>query len=85
MGVIIENDLCCSSHISALCKKMAYLIGCHLRDLPVAVLKMLVQSLVLSHLLYAGPVWGPSLSHNLQSRLEKMFNRAVRVVYGLRI
>jgi len=50
----------------------------------VVVLKMLVQSLALSHLCYAVPVWGPSLSHDLQSRLEKMFNRAVRVVYGLR-
>ena len=48
------------------------------------VLKVLVQSLVLSHLRYAVPVWGPSLSHDLQSRLEKTFNRAVRVIYGLR-
>jgi len=53
------------------------------RNLPVAILKLLVQSLVLSHLRYAVSVWGSSLSHDLQSRLEKMSNRAIRVVYGL--
>ena len=84
LGVVIDNDLCWSSHILALCKMAYYLIHCHRRSLPVAVLKMLIQSLVLSHLHYAMPVWRPSLSHDLQSRLEKMFNRAVRVVYGLR-
>ena len=74
LGVVIDNDFRWSSHISALCKKMAYylyLIGCHQRNLPVAVLKLLVESLVLSHLRYAVPVWGPSLSCDLQLRLEK--------------
>ena len=33
---------------------------------------------------YVVSVWGLSLSHDLQFRLERMFNRAVRVVYGLR-
>ena len=53
---------------------------------PVAVLNMLVQSLVLSHLHYAVPVWGPSLSQDSKSRVEKLvlFNRAVGVVYRLR-
>jgi len=46
----------------------------------VAILKLLE----LSHLCYAVSVWGPSLSHDLQSRLEKMFNHAIRMVYGLR-
>ena len=49
-----------------------------------AVLKMFVQSLVLSHLRYTVPVWGPYLSHNLQSRLEKMFKCAASVVKELR-
>jgi len=52
----------------------------YILNLPVAILKLLV----LSHLRYAVSVWGPSFSHDLQSRLEKMFNRAIRVVYGLR-
>ena len=63
LGVVIDNDHCWSS---ALCKKMAYylyLIDCHQINLPVAVLKMLVQSHVLSHLRYAVPIWGPSLSY----------------------
>jgi len=54
------------------------------RNLLVAILKLLVLSLVLSYLRYAVSVWGPSLSYDLQSRLEKMFNRVIRVVYGLR-
>jgi len=65
------------SHFSSLQEDGILLVGCHQRNLPVAVLKMLTQSLI-------STVWGPSLSHDLQSRLEKMFNRAVRVVYRLR-
>ena len=85
LGVVIDSDLCWSSHISALCKKMAYylyLIGYHQRNLPVAVLKMLIQSLVLSHRRYAMPVWGPSLSHDLQSRLEKCSIMLLRLSMG---
>jgi len=88
LAAVIDNDLRWFLAFQLFVRKWhsyyLYLIGCHQRNLPVAVLKMLVQSLVLSHLRYAVPVWEPSLSHNSQSRLEKMFNRAVRAVYGLR-
>ena len=56
MGILL---LWWPSHISTLCKKMAYylyLIGCYQRNLPVAILKLLV----LSHLRYVVSVWGPS-------------------------
>ena len=59
LGVVILHW---SSYNSVLCKKMAYylyLIDWHQRTLLLAVLNMLVQSLVLSHLRYAVPVWGP--------------------------
>ena len=66
-------------------RKLAYETESHklsplLIDALYAAFESVNQSLVLSHLRYAVPVW----SHDLQSRLEKMFNRAVRVVYGLR-
>ena len=61
-----------------------YLIGCYQKNLPVAILKLLIQPLVLSHLHYTVSVCGPSLSHDLQPRLERMINHAVRIVYGLR-
>ena len=49
------------------------------------ILKSLVESLVLSHLNYALPVWGPALAHDLLTRLVKMHNRTVRVIGGLKI
>ena len=44
---------------------------------------MLANSLVISQLTYALPVWGPSLKVNLCSRLHHLYNCAVRVVCGL--
>ena len=61
-----------------------YLISYHHKALPMSILKLLVESLVLSHLNYALPVWGPSLAHDLLTRLVKMHNRAIRVIGGLR-
>ena len=87
LGVQIDEHLKWNSHVSYLCKKMAYylyLISCHHKALPMSILKLLVESLVLSHLNYALPVWGPSLAHDLLSRLVKMHNRAIRVIGGLR-
>ena len=43
-----------------------------------------MESLVLSHLNYALPVWGPALVHDLLARLVKMHNRAIRVIGGLK-
>ena len=44
---------------------------------------MLVESLVLSHLNYALPVWGPALSHDLLARLVKMHNSAIQIIGGM--
>ena len=51
--------------------------------LPMFILKLLVESLVLSHLNYTLPVWGPALTHDLLA-LVKMHNRAIRVIGGLK-
>ena len=87
LGVQIDEHLKWISHVSYLCKKMAYylyLISYHHKALPTSILKLLVESLVLSHLNYALPVWGPSLAHDLLTRLVKMYNRAIRVIGGLK-
>ena len=48
------------------------------------ILKLLVESLVLSRLNYALPVWGPALACDLLARLVKMHNRAIRVIGELK-
>ena len=83
----IDERLKCNTHGSYLCKHMAYylyLISCHRKALLTFILKMLVESLVLSHLNYAMPVWGPALAHDLLVRLVKIHNRAIQVIGGLK-
>ena len=87
LGVHIDECLKWNTHVSYLCKRMAYylyLISCHRKVLPTFILKLLVESLVLSHRNYALPVWGPALAHDLLARLVKMHNRAIRVIGGLK-
>ena len=47
-------------------------------------MKLLLDSLVLSHVYYALPVWGPSLSLQLSSRLKRMQSRAVCLAFSLK-
>ena len=46
-------------------------------------LKTLTENLVLSHLTYSLPVWGPSLSKYSLQRIKYLQNRAVRLCRGL--
>ena len=65
---------------------MAYylhLINSHKHCLSSHLLKLLVESLVFSHLSYALPVWGPPLNQQLLQRLERTQNRAVRLCKNL--
>ena len=83
----IYSKLSWRSHVANVCKKMAYylyLIRYHRDILPKHIIKMLMESLVLSHLNYALPVWGPSLHSDLVSCLCRFHNQAVRVTCGLR-
>ena len=76
-----------SSHVSGVCKKMSYylyLLNSHQHVLNNTMMKLLLDSLVLSHIYYALPVWGPSLNVQLSSRLKRMQNRAVRLVFSLK-
>ena len=87
LGVVFDSKLTWSSHVAAVCKSMAYylyLINFHSQSLPREILKMLVESLVFSRLNYALPVWGPAVRQNSLSRINRLHNRAVRIVCGLR-
>ena len=44
---------------------------------------LLIESLVFSHLTYAMSVWGSSLKQHLVGRLERLQNRAVRLLFHL--
>ena len=46
-------------------------------------MKLLIESLVFSHLSYSISVWGVSLKQHLVKRLERLQNRAVRLLFHL--
>ena len=76
-----------SFHVSSVCKKVYYYlywINAHYKYLPNDVLKLLIDSLVLSCLTYALPVWGPAISKQCLTRLQRQHNWAVRIVKNLR-
>ena len=75
LGVHFDPQLNWDIHISNVCKKMSYylyLMSYHARGLPLHILKMLADSLVISQLTYALPVWGPSLRANLYYCLHRL-------------
>ena len=49
-----------------------------------SVSKMLVESLVLSHMKYAISTWGSALQQKYRSRLQRMQNRGVRLSCNLK-
>ena len=86
LGLIFDKQLSWTSHVSHICKKMSYylyLVGLHKRILPVSLIKLLMDSLVLPHMQYALPVWGPSLYQQHFLRLQRLQNRAVRLIFSL--
>ena len=66
------------------CSYYLYLIGCSHKHLPVSLLKLLMESLISSHIMYALPVWGPPLLNHQVGCLQLIQNRAVRVVFSLK-
>ena len=47
------------------------------------IVKMLMESLMFSRYTYALPVWGPAISRDFLSRLDRLQNRAVGIFCGL--
>ena len=87
LGVVFDDQLKWDSHVANVSKKVSYYlywINAHYKHLPNDVLKLLIDSLVLSRLSYALPVWGPAISKQNLHRLQRLHNWAVRIVGGLR-
>ena len=85
-GIFFDPQLRWDIHVNHVCKQMSYylyLISSHRRQLPSRILKMPMDTLVLSQF-YALPVRGPSLGTAAMSRLQRLCNRAVRVTCRLR-
>ena len=61
-----------------------YWINAHYKHMPNDVLKLLIDSLVLSRLTYALPVWGPAISKQYLTRLQRQHNWAVHIVKNLK-
>ena len=86
LGIFFDPQLRWDIHVNHVCKWMSYylyLISYHRRQLPSQILKMLMDTLVLSQF-YALPVWGPSLGTAAVFRLQRLCNCAVQVTCGLR-
>ena len=60
-----------------------YVINKHRHVFSSDLMKLLIDSLVFSHLNYSLPVWGPSLHQNHLQRLKRMQNRAVHLCRNL--
>ena len=57
------------------------MIGSHAKNLPSAIIKMLVECLVFSCYTYALPVWGTAIHKN--SRLTRLYNGGIQLSCGL--
>ena len=87
LGLIFDTTMSWSHHVSNVCSKMSYylcLLRSHRHVIDNSLMKMLLESLALSHLSYCVTVWGPSLANTLSQRLQWMQNRGVQLRCGLR-
>ena len=86
LGITFDNKLDWSTHVASICKTMSFYlfwINSHRKSLPTEVTKMLVDSFVLSRLIYALPVWGPLLSQSNTHRLQRLHNWGVGITASL--
>jgi len=73
--------------VNSVCRKISYylyMLSSHRRSLTFDVLKMLSESLILSIIDYALPVWGPPLNKSQVTRLQHLQNRAIRITKCLK-
>lgn len=82
LGVIMDRNLSWDEHVSETaqkCNKIIFPLAKHSHSLSEHVLGKLMETLVIPHLSYCAPVWG-GLCANQRQRLQKVINRAARVV-----
>ena len=77
---MFDSKLSWESQVSHVCKKMSYiyLLTRQRHILSDELKRLLVDSLVSSHLTYALCVWGPSHTQQQQQRLQRLQNRTIR-------
>ena len=86
LGLILDYGLSWTHHVASVCSKMLYylyLLSTHRHVIDYNLMKLLLESLVLSHLSYCVTVWGPSLRSILLQQLQRMQNHAVRLCCNL--
>ena len=82
LGVTIDNNRDCSSHMEKIIKKVSSGIGAikRVRHLvPQATLQLIYQALIHPHFNYCNTVWG-NCGITLRNKLQKLQNRAARVL-----
>ena len=80
LELIFDCHLTWKDHVAKVCKKMSYclyLVNSNWQVLPAVLIKLLLESLVLSNLHYALPVWGTSLHQGYMQCVQRLQNRAV--------
>ena len=87
LGIVFDKELKWGAQVSNVCKKISYylyILSIHRKSLTFEVLKMLTESLILSRIDYALPVWGPPLNKSQVARLQRLQNRGIRITRCLR-
>ena len=88
LRIIFDDRLQWYPQIDMVCKACliicSYMTGPHCTSLTKSVSKMLVESLVLSHMRYAISTWGPALQQRCISHLQQMQNRGVQLSCNLK-
>jgi len=82
LGLMFDDTLSWSHQVSKVCRLMSYylyLLNEQRLIFKTDLFKLLIESLVFSHVLYCLPVWGPSLSDTSVNRLKYLQNRAIRL------
>jgi len=75
LGLIFDSTMSWSHHVAKVCRKMSYyicLLRSHRHVIDYSLMKILLESLVLSHFSYCITVWGLSLVRILLQRLQRM-------------
>ena len=58
LGLILDCSLSCAHYVANVCSKLSYLLGSHHHIIDYNLMKMLLESLGLSHVSYCVAVWG---------------------------
>ena len=82
LGILIDENLTWTAQVSHVSNYLFW-INSKCKFLSSVVIKLLVDTLVLSHLDYALPVWGPPLTQASINHLQRLQNWGVRITKSL--